>query len=413
MSTVGSVKSRLSVPRPQQTNTSKSRKTGLVAREPRVQTESMRDFVDWIRSTAPSASESNGPSTVTNIVRNQDPFVTKQDNSPASAHGKSPITPVSAVSPHTRFPPSNAINGQTNGATPPKVPRKINAEPRTAQIRNGTGTSDLANFLRDGPPGSNPAMSHRGSRGSMAHNGTEDHSSIASRDSTRNSANSRTGLLTPQNQTTQPAFSGQPQRLQHSSLAAPEMPVRKRTRVKDPYAIDLDDEDDLLTALPNQGRGRQEESLADFLRNVEPPTNNNPTPISARPPPVQPNGVNGNAPRARANGTPNGTPNPRRNSLRANGASPNPNRNSGSHLGTTAPSPITKRKLEARAAGKDTRQVRRDGYNNTADLADFLRTSGPPEPVAPAPGSTVVKNDAPNGKKGGKFWKRKTYLDMP
>merc|ERR1712070_781640 len=56
------------------------------------------------------------------------------------------------------------------------------------------------------------------------------------------------------------------------------MPARKQHRNKDPYAIDYSDEDeDLLTALPKNNR--QEESLADFLRNNEPPEDNAPRPI--------------------------------------------------------------------------------------------------------------------------------------
>jgi hypothetical protein len=48
------------------------------------------------------------------------------------------------------------------------------------------------------------------------------------------------------------------------------MPKRKTRRVRDPYAIDLSDEDDDLMQAP-RAKPIQEESLADFLRNVPPP----------------------------------------------------------------------------------------------------------------------------------------------
>lgn len=48
------------------------------------------------------------------------------------------------------------------------------------------------------------------------------------------------------------------------------MPKRKTRRVRDPYAIDLSDEEDEFDMLPAKPAS-QEESLAEFLRNVPPP----------------------------------------------------------------------------------------------------------------------------------------------
>ncbi|KAK6500394.1 hypothetical protein TWF481_010738 [Arthrobotrys musiformis] len=52
-------------------------------------------------------------------------------------------------------------------------------------------------------------------------------------------------------------------------------PTRKQVRIKDPYAIDSDDEDDDLFDRPAP-KARQEESLMDFLMNAPPPE---PTPV--------------------------------------------------------------------------------------------------------------------------------------
>ena len=50
------------------------------------------------------------------------------------------------------------------------------------------------------------------------------------------------------------------------------MPKRKTRRIRDPYAIDFsDDEDEFEAAMSSRPKPIQEESLADFLRNVPPP----------------------------------------------------------------------------------------------------------------------------------------------
>ena len=56
------------------------------------------------------------------------------------------------------------------------------------------------------------------------------------------------------------------------------MPKRKTRRVRDPYAIDFSDDEEEYEAAPKP-RATQEESLADFLRNVPPPPDSTVTPI--------------------------------------------------------------------------------------------------------------------------------------
>ncbi len=56
------------------------------------------------------------------------------------------------------------------------------------------------------------------------------------------------------------------------------MPKRKTRRVRDPYAIDFSDEEDEFDTPPAKPES-QEESLADFLRNVPPPAQPTTTPI--------------------------------------------------------------------------------------------------------------------------------------
>ncbi len=56
------------------------------------------------------------------------------------------------------------------------------------------------------------------------------------------------------------------------------MPKRKTRRVRDPYAIDFSDDEEEYEAAP-KARATQEESLADFLKNVPPPPESTVTPI--------------------------------------------------------------------------------------------------------------------------------------
>jgi len=57
------------------------------------------------------------------------------------------------------------------------------------------------------------------------------------------------------------------------------MPKRKTRRVRDPYAIDFSDDEEEEYEAARKPRVAQEESLADFLRNVPPPPESTVTPI--------------------------------------------------------------------------------------------------------------------------------------
>lgn len=200
------------------------------------------------------------------------------------------------------------------------------------------------------------------------------------------------------------------------------MPKKTRRRVKDPYAIDLDDEDeddDLLTALPGAHGARpqrQEESLIDFLRNSAPPTDNSPRALA-----VGENNIHPNAATPTVNGT-NGTANTAAAAAAAAAAS------SASRPSTMSNGP----KMQVRPAGaaRDARAARAESSRATSDLADFLKNSGPAgsESMSSRPGSSnlpagkaakMLGGAAPElqrtGSKGSvktsKFWKRRTTID--
>ncbi|KAF2874412.1 hypothetical protein BDV95DRAFT_604594 [Massariosphaeria phaeospora] len=389
-----------------------------LAREPRVQSESMRDFADFIRSTGPAAGE----------PRPVQPFVALA-GPPNPANSSSSSISGLGRKLSTKQAPSHSHSNSSVADGPSAKPR-VQMEPRSPAGQR-SGNDDLIDFIRQGPPGANNGQP-RIPRSVAPFRSTVDSDqfermlddngniesaygsqvSTVSKQSTH-TVNSRTGLLPSPN--VQPAYSNTPQKLT-GSLSNPEPHIqRTRRRVKDPYAIDLsdDEDDDLLTALPKSGPGkpRQEESLMDFLSGMEPPPASEPQPLLL-------NGAAIAAARARAQNSANppaaGAP-PPGHSMR-NGASPRsspyaPHTHSASSSSATATSTAPKAykpRFQARGdIGNDTRAQR----SATNDLADFLRTSGPPEPmVSPAattpPGSEHRKNEG--RRLDVRFWRRKT-----
>ena len=72
-------------------------------------------------------------------------------------------------------------------------------------------------------------------------------------------------------------------------------PARKQRRNKDPYAIDMDDEDgDILTGLPPKDEPSDSMGLVDFLRNTAPPDDNMPSGPGNRMASPPPGGRTGN-----------------------------------------------------------------------------------------------------------------------
>lgn len=300
-------------------------------------------------------------------------------------------------------------------------------EPRSPAGQR-SGNDDLIDFIRQGPPNANNGQ-HRIPRSvapfrttvdsdqfdHMLDNGNVESAygsqvSTASKQSAQTS-NSRTGLIPKQN-VTQPAYSNTPQQLSGSMSNAEPQITRTRRRIKDPYAIDSDDEDeddDLLTALPRSSKPVQrEESMMDFLNSMEPPSNSPPKAFMLSPETIA-------AAKARAAAQKPGTNgHSHSNSLTSqsstfrsgmNGRTGPMQANITTNV-TSNPRGGYRAKPQARGATNEPRA----GRSATNDLADFLRSSGPPEPPAPAPGATIRKEEKQSK---AKFWRKKTYGDMP
>jgi hypothetical protein len=371
-----------------------------LAREPRVQDESMRDFADFIRSTGPSGNEE----------RPTKPFVSLASNK--SANGSTPSLGGLARKLSTKQgAPSHSYSNSGVGEGSSARPR-VHMEPRSpAGLRSGN--DDLIDFIRQGPPNATDGQPRiprhvapfRTTVDSDQFERMLDDSSniesstfgsqvsTASKQSTQ-TVNSRTGLL-PAANVVQPAYSNAPQQLS-GSLSNPEPHItRTRRRVKDPYAIDLtdDEDDDLLTALPKPVK--REESLMDFLNSMDPPSSNEPKPLVL-------NGAVVAAARARSGSNPSNSPAASVSSsgtATRNGASQRTGKAPAQPVPVTMPSaPRRGPQVQVRqAAAREARTV--GGRSATNDLADFLRNSGPPEPSLPP---VPVKEEK------RRFWRKRT-----
>ena len=403
--------SRPIVAKPASQSQDSLRRKKPLAREPRIQTESMRDFADFIRSTGPAKGE-------TQPVQ---PFVNLSNGKSKAAQSGS-TSSISGLGRRLSTKQTSSQNSSSAAGEGPSARPRLHMEPRSAATQP-TGNDDLIDFIRQGPPGANGGQ-HRIPRAVAPFRSTVDsdqfdrmldengniestYGSQVSMNSknTRGSASSRTGLL-PAPNVVQPAYSNTPQNLTGSLNDSEPQITRTRRRVKDPYAIDSSDEDeDLLTALPKSGR-RQEESFLDFLNDAEPPPTNEPKPFV----------LSGNAAaeaiaRARKATNPSGPtapPIPIADKLNGTGVARNGQglqqpRGFSTSITSNAPrASRPARRLQARDAGSTDFGINR---STTNDLADFLRSSGPPEPRAQTPVQPLRREDSK--RLSTKFWRSK------
>ncbi|KAJ5544703.1 hypothetical protein N7535_006909 [Penicillium sp. DV-2018c] len=313
------------------------------ARDARVAaSDSTRDFAEFLRSTGPAVPYEPKPAT-------------------------SVETPKPVRSPSS---PSTTSHGNRY---------KLQARPAETK---GSQTSDLIDFIREGPP--MPAGAHRIPRTVAPFRNTIDSdemrvdnttsSSIASTRTgstpkqSSTSLGSRTGLLASSN-TDKATTSGSA-----TDFDDPK-PVRKQRRVPDPYAIDDDDDDALLEELlemeENPKPKREEESLMDFLRSAAPP------PSSDEPPQPfvisNPSGSNGLS----------GAAGMKARLLRSSQSSLR-SQNIPTRIQTNYSSKVGMERNNGTIPYSANRRT------DTGDLADFLRNTGP---QGPPPSAQAGKKD--------------------
>ncbi|KAJ5138457.1 uncharacterized protein N7515_003305 [Penicillium bovifimosum] len=209
------------------------------ARDARVAaSDSTRDFAEFMRSTGPA------------VPYESKPFIPAESTKPV----RSP----------------SSLSTTTRGNKP-----KLQA--RSAETK-GSQTSDLIDFIREGPP--MPAGAHRIPRTVAPFRNTIDSDEMPMGNTTSSSiASTRTGSTPKESSTSlgsRTALLDSNKATASGSATAYEdpKPVRKQRRVPDPYAIDDDDDDALLEELlemeENPKPKREEESLMDFLRSAPP-----------------------------------------------------------------------------------------------------------------------------------------------
>ncbi|KHN94294.1 uncharacterized protein MAM_07823 [Metarhizium album ARSEF 1941] len=250
---------------PTTSTTSTVRASGATAREARVPPDSTSDFAEFIKSTGPA----DGTRSYT---------VPKLGPPPASSNKGHQEA-------HRRASATGSVG-------------RSRYQPRDATVDSRTDNSDLIDFIRQGPPIA--ASNHRIPRHVAPFRTTMDsdqmsgaiggkaidanipdiRSSRASTNATessmpsmQSSVNSRSALVKNRASNIPNQFFDDDENM---------MPKRKTRRVRDPYAIDLSDgedetdQDDHMLDTPRLP-AKKEESLAEFLRNYEPP----PEPVSA------------------------------------------------------------------------------------------------------------------------------------
>ncbi|EWG40329.1 hypothetical protein FVEG_02770 [Fusarium verticillioides 7600] len=229
----------------------------------------------------------------------------KNDDSRAHNHSRSS----SAATDMKRASPHHRVGDDRMKPLPSPNPNRprMSAAPRDARVPSES-TADFAEFikstgpagdsrpmqLRNGPPGANSnriphniapwdttgAEEPAGGKAvdanipDIRYSQASTYGTESSMPSIHSSINSNTALLKNK---------GQPAPTSKMFDEDDMMPKRKTRRVKDPYAIDFsDDEDDEVLLATPKPPVKKEESLAEFLKNYEPPPEPVTTPISQK-----------------------------------------------------------------------------------------------------------------------------------
>ena len=266
-----------------------SRNGHPVARSAKIEKENTRDFADFIRSTGPVVEQKYVPKNPASRPTTASRPLTAVQTSPSAAQ--------QSASPRR-------IGKTTNGLTPiiasKETGQKFSRGPqprlqaREAKLSRSDQSSDLIDFIRQGPPVDRADGNRRIPRTvapfrrtmdsdeihDMGHGRSKDvgtpnsvtstQGSLVLSKSIHSSANSRTGLLDSTNRKNVQEPPSRSNVRSPPGLDDPPHLVRKQRRVRDPYAIDSDSEEDVDGSTPKPQR--EEESLMDFLRSMQAPS---------------------------------------------------------------------------------------------------------------------------------------------
>ncbi|KAI1207250.1 uncharacterized protein F4807DRAFT_462981 [Annulohypoxylon truncatum] len=376
------------------------------AREARVPRESLQDFADFIRSTGPPGEHS------------------AQYNRGHKGTGNKLIR--SATGPSHTGKSASVDSRQTNTSI------RSNFQARDASIHSSNENSDLIDFIRRGPPtsnGNNPRIPRHVApfRTTMDSDQLQMSGAGGGRavdaviPNIRNSETSTnfTETSAPSSMNSQSALLSKANKMQHftgNNFDDDDMvPKRTRRRVRDPYAIDIsDDEYDDLDMTPKP-KPKKEESLIDFLNNYPPPPEPESQPVAI---PKKKSSAPNLIARLRAGGGSISKSNPKGlgntdsrslNSRASNGRGYTPivvpmgtdkYRGESKPLAPApAPTPMGAPPMMAAPSGRvpmkrfEPRDAVSVNNSRTSDLASFLRDSEPPpQPVARIPSPVETKS---------------------
>ncbi|KAK8930304.1 hypothetical protein VCV18_002975 [Metarhizium anisopliae] len=241
-----------------------ARANGATAREARVRSDSVSDFAEFIKSTGPAGE-------------------TK-----------------SYTVPKLGSPPLSSDKGyrESRRASATGIVNRLRYQPRDATVDSRVDNSDLIDFIRQGPPIA--ASNHRIPRHVAPFRTTMDSDQMSGAVGGKaidanipdiRSSRTSTNVTESSMPSMQSSVNSKSALIKHKAPKIPNklfddddnmMPKPKTRRVRDPYAIDFSDEeggagqDDHILDTPKLPV-KKEESLAEFLRNYEPP----PEPVSA------------------------------------------------------------------------------------------------------------------------------------
>ncbi|KAI9643933.1 hypothetical protein NHQ30_007284 [Ciborinia camelliae] len=266
------------------TSSSRFRPSASQPRDAKTDRDSLGDFSDFIRSTGPA------------IPYKKEEIHSRSNSSAASEIARPPI--VGNFHKGTNGIPRNVSSSITRVGPVASLPTRAastagrSGKPNKLQARDATvgrdSITDLIDFVRAGPDevgghriprtvapfrstmDSDQMSSFAGGKAIDASLPDSRYSQASTHASTNHSSSitSQTGLLNSSHRANKaiPTHSGM-----NFDDEEEMMPKRKTRKVKDPYAIDVSDEEDDEFESSFRPAPIKEESLADFLRNVPPP----------------------------------------------------------------------------------------------------------------------------------------------
>lgn len=381
---------------------------GPQARDARVPGETTSDFAQFIKSTGPPPESKQPP--------------VRKSNDKAGLSGPVPRAPASG----------------RRGST---ISNKGRFQPRDAAVTSKNDTRDLIDFIRQGPPIA--ASNHRIPRHVAPFRTTMDSDQLAgvpggravdanipdlrysqastnvTDNSVQSSMNSSSALLKGRGSSSKAA----------NMFGEDDMPMpqRKTRRVRDPYAIDLsdeeeeDEEDVMPVARAQPAKVKREESLAEFLRNYDPPAE--PPATTYKVPKKK-----ASAPSLIGRFTRSNTAKDTASIASVDGRSLSSRASNRGHIPIQISMPTGYDKygaMEPQSTGRprissvsgptgrvtmkkfEPREPAASTYRSeTSDLADFLRSSGPPS-GGPAPAVQPIRVEEPSSGLGRMFGRRK------